>query len=308
MAEGSTAAPSAAPAGQPASPAPQQGQPVASGAKPGETAAQTQARMLKLMLDGQEVELPESQVVANFRKGKDAAQLLSKVEQKRLEALKAKSEAEGLLNRLKQDPRGVLRELGLDMRKLSEETILEAIELEKMTPAERRAYEAEKRVREMEAERDKVKKSEEEKAHAAEVERHKDEFANLFLGTMEKLGLPKSSARYVIPRMAQLYAQNEQAGLESSPEEMAEWVMQGLQAEHRGVLSGLDGEALLERLGDDVVRKVQTAVLARFNAKRKAGGAQPAQTRPAQQPAQPMGNVDPRKGRWALIESQYLGK
>lgn len=308
MAEGTGAAPSAAPAGAPGSPAQPQSQPT--GAKPGETAAQTQARLIKLALDGQEVELPESEVVANLKKGRNAAQLLSKVEQRRQEALKAQAQADGILGRLKDkgNLRSVLSDLGYskdDLRAMSEQTILEDIQLEKMSPAERRAYEAEQRVKALEEQQERARKSEEERAHAAEVARHKDEFSNLFLETMERTGLPKSSGRFVVQRMAALYAQNEEAGLESTPEEMAAHVMRGLEAEHRGVLSGLEGDALLQRLGPDVVKKVLGAHLASIRKRQGQGAAAAPQQQPVRRPATP---VDPRKGKWADIEALIKGK
>jgi hypothetical protein len=302
------AAQSAAPAGAPGTTAPQPGQqPPAPGQRPGETATQAQARMLKLVLDGKEVELPESQVVTNYRKGLEASKTLSKVEVRRQEALKAKAEADGIFARLKADPVGVLESLGIDTRGLSEKRILQEIELERMTPDQRRAHDLEQKLKQFETEKQKAEREKQEQAHTAEVERHKDEFANLFVQTMESLGLPKSSGRFVVPRMAQLYAQNEAAGLESSPEEMAAHVMRGLEAEHRGVLSGLDGDALLERLGSDVVRKVLGAHLARVNAKRRGGAPPPVTSRPAT-PAPSPENMDPRKGRWAHIEALLKGK
>jgi hypothetical protein len=299
------AAPNAAPAGAPGTQQQPAQQPNAAAQKPGETAAQAQARMLKLVLDGKEVELPESEVLANYRKGKDASKLLSKVEQRRQEALRAKAEADGLLSRLKADPISALRDLGVDVRALSEKTILEDIELEKMTPAERRAYEAEKKLKAYEAEKQKAEEEKQRTVHEQEVARHKDEFASLFMETMEATGLPKSSGRYVLHRMASLYAQNEEAGLESTPEEMATHVLEGLKREHTGVLSGLDGDRLLEYLGPDVVKKVLGAHLARINAKRGRPAQPTAQVQQTQQQNVP---VDDKKGRWAFIEKNYLAK
>lgn len=300
MAEATAAVASTAGAGDSGTAATQQDN-AAAGAKTGETAAQAEARRLKLRIDNQDVELDESEVVANYRKGRDASKLLTKVEQRRQEALKARAEAEGLLGRLKSDPRGVLRELGVDVRGLSEKTILEEMELEKMTPAERRAYEAEQKLKAYEAEKEKAKQTEAEKAHAAEVERHKDELAGLFLETFDKLGLPKSSARFVLHRMAHLYGQNEAAGLESTPEEMAAYVLEGFKGEHKGVLSGLEGEALLSHLGEDMVKKVLSAHLSKVRAKRGMGGQQVAR-QALEAVAKPAEGFDRRKGRMGAIE------
>lgn len=298
---GSAGATTMAPAPQPGAQQPGQ-QSTSPAQKPGESATQAQARMLKLMLDGAEVELPESTVVANFRKGQEAAKLLSKVEQRRAEALKAKAEADGVFARLKSDPLSVLKELGVDVRGLSEKTILQEIELEKMTPAERRAYELEQKLKGYETEKQKAEQERQQAALAQEVERHKDELATLFMETMERTGLPKSSGRFVMHRMAHLYRQNEEAGLESTPEEMASYVMEGLKREHVGVISGLEGEALLSHLGEDVVKRVLGAHLARI--KKQRPQAAPAAVQQPQRPAAPL---DPRKGRWADIERIIKG-
>lgn len=227
-----------------------------------------QARRLKLLLDGKEQEFDESEVVGHFKRGKNAAQLVSKADQFRQEGLKAKAAAEGLLGRAKTDPLGFLRELGVDTAEMSQREILEAIRLEQMTPEQRRLHEMEKRLKGHEEEKKKAEEEKKKAAHAAEVEQHKDTLASLFLETMERTGLPKSSGRFVISRMASLYAQNEQAGLESTPDEMAEHVLAGLKAEQQGMLGGLEGEALLSHLGPEVVTRVLQANLARVRQKK----------------------------------------
>lgn len=286
-----------APAGAP-SPAGAPGQPQQPNApKPGETPAQAEARMLKRKTGNGEVEIPESEVWANYDKGRGSAQLLSKANERREEALKAKTYADGVLSRLKDkgNVREVLRDLGYtkeDLRAMSEAEIIEAINEEKMTPAERRAYEAEQKVKQYETEKQKAEREKQEAAHSEAVERHKDELANLFLSTMESTGLPKSAGRFVMHRMAHLYAQNEQAGLESSPEEMAAYVMEGFRAEHKGVVGNLKGEQLVEFLGPEAVKEVLRVHLEKARAKRGVPGAP--RVAPEPKPAAP---VDPRRGR-----------
>lgn len=294
----------AAPAAPTAPAAPPPGaQPAATTPKPGETPAQAEARRIKLVLDGKEEDLGEEEVVANYRKGKNAAQLLSKVDQRRQEALKAQAHADGVLGRLKKEPLAVLRELGVDVRQLSESTILQEIELERMTPAERKAHELEQKLKGYESEKQKAEEERKRAAFEEEKARHQDEFAQLFTETMVATGLPKTSARHVAHRMAALYQQNEEAGLESTPEEMAAHVMHGLKAEHTGLLSGMEGDALLEWLGEGVVKKVLGAHLAKV---RSRPGAQPAVVR-APMPAPAASPVDPRKGRWADIDRLIKG-
>jgi hypothetical protein len=285
------------------------GTPSTGATKQGETPAQAEARMLKRRMGDKEIELPESKVWANYDKGENAAQLLSKVEQRRQEALRAKMEADGILGRLKDkgNLRSVLQELGYtaeDLRAMSEREILSAIELEKMTPAERRAHEAEQKLKGYEDEKKKAAEEQQQAQFQEEVKKHADEFATLFVGTMEALGLPKASGRHVLPRMARLYEQNEAAGLESSPEEMASYVLEGLKKEHAGVLSGLEGDALLEHLGPDTVKKVLAAHLGKVRT-RQGRPAAPVAAAPVSEPRVPAGGLHARKGRWAVIDEQF---
>lgn len=305
MSDAPAAAPPA-PSGSPGALAPGAQPNATPGQKPGETPAQAEARRLKLRLGDKDVELDESEVVANYEKGRNADRLLSKASERRQEALRAKAEAEGLLTKLKKDPRAALRELGVDVRKLSEATILEEMEIEQMTPEQRRAYDAEQKLKEYEAEKQRAEEEKQQAVHQEEVQRHQEEFSNLFLETMEKAGLPRGSARFVAYRMAHLYAQNEAAGLESTPEEMAAHVLQGVQAEHRGVLSGLRGKPLLDYLGPEAVREVLAAHLEGVRARRGAVAAPPPQ--PRQQATQPAPAKPSRNGRWDQIEALIAGK
>lgn len=300
-------APAAAPVTPPPSPGgPTPGAQPNAAPKPGETPAQAQAR-IKLLLGGKEQEFDPSEVATNFEKGRSAAQLLSKADKFRLEGLKAKTEAQGLYSRLKSDTLAVLREAGVDVRSLSEKTILQEMELEQMSPEARRAYEAEQKLKKYEEERQRAEEEKQQAKHAEEVQRHQEEFSNLFLQTMEKTGLPKEAARWVSYRMAHLYAQNEEAGLESTPQEMAQHVMMGLQAEHRGVLSGLKGKALLEYLGPAAVKEVLSAHLEGVRARRGAVAA-PQAPQPRQAPPQPQQATNPRRGRWDMIDALIAGK
>lgn len=246
-----------------------------------------QARRLRMVLDGKEQEFDEDHVRTNYQKGLSASKLLTKADQRRQEALKAKSEAEGLYSRLKKDFWGVAKELGIDTAEMSQKEILDQIRLEQMTPEQRRMHEMEQRLKGHEDEKKKAEDEKKKTAHGQEVEKHKNELASLFLETMERTGLPKSSGRFVISRMASLYAQNEDAGLESTSDEMAEHVMAGLRAEQQGMLGGLEGDALLSHLGPEVVTRVLQANLARVRQKRGVSGPTQQQAPVPRTPAKP---------------------
>lgn len=257
------------------------------------TAGATQApapRMLKFMLDGRETELPESEVVGNFKKGRESAKLLSLAQQRKEEALREKATAEGLFARLKKggaETRAVLRELGVDPAKVGEEEILEMIAREKLTPEQKREKELHDKLKGFEDEKKKAEDDKKAAVHKEEVQRHADELGGLFTEALIASGLPKSAAPVLFPRLAAIYLQNEKAGLESTPEEMAHHAMEGFREVQTGVLGKLQGAELLDYLGPDVVRAVLTANLQRSGGQRVPGvpistGA-PAKPRPGAQ-------------------------
>jgi len=113
--------------------------PDATASTPNTTTPPTQAqvaRMIKMKVDGQEMELPESEIIALAQQGKSANKRFQ-------EAAAAKREAEQVVNFLKSNPKEAFKKLGIDVRKFSEDTLLEFIQQEQMSPEQRKAHENE---------------------------------------------------------------------------------------------------------------------------------------------------------------------
>lgn len=260
----------------------------AGGDAAGAQQAQT-PRMLKFMLDNKEVELPESEVVGHFKRGREAGKILTIAQQRKEEALREKAAAEGLVAKLKKggaEARAALRDLGVDPAKVGEEEILEMIRMEKMTPSERREHELQQKIKGYEDEKKKAEEDKKTSAQEAEKQRHMDELGGLFAEALIKTGLPKAAAPALFPRMAALYEQNERAGLESSPEEMAHHAMEGLKEIQGATLRKLKGAELLDFIGPEVLREILTANLQRANTGRVPGVPQQGrQSRPVAKPA-----------------------
>ena len=251
---------------------------------------QDEARRYKLRFgENDEREIPETEILAKMRRGENVQQQLSRAAAFRQEALKARAEADGILNRLKSDPRGALRDLGVNLSKMSQEEILEEIRLEQMTPQERALHDREKAIRAKEEEHQKAEEKKKGEADHQEMERHKDEFAGLFMDVLERTGLPKASGRHMVRHLADLY---EEFGGEIDPDSAAAHVMAKLVPEHRAVMLGLEGEALLEHLGDELVRKVVSGHLSRIKGQRKQ-----TQTAPAPRPVARSTPVAPGKAK-----------
>jgi hypothetical protein len=275
----------------------------------GETAAERRIR-IALEEGGQEEEVPESTLRAWAKRGRNAAQLVSKADKARQDAARASQEAEAKLARLK-DPKEFFRlakELGHDPRALAEEEVLRAIEEERLTPEQRRIREVERQLAERDEKDRRAKEEADNAALEAETETHRNSFADLFMGTMERLGLPKKAGRAVVHRMADVYLQAQQVGMTVSEDDMAAHVLEGLRAEQSAVVKGMSPAEIVEWLGPDTMAAVRKYDLEQYRAKRKGG--QPAQVRaPSGAPPPPdPKTLDPRKGRMAYVDALLKGK
>jgi hypothetical protein len=270
---------------------------------PGETPESKRIR-LRLEADREE-EFDESTLAGLVKRGKNSAQLMSKAQQRFADAEKRAADVDAKLARIKSDPFGVLRELGVDPRGLSEQEILRAIEEEKeraLPPEERalreRARKADEYERQLKEREDKAKQDEED----AETEHHRQAFDTVFSESLQIAGLPKTSVRRAMPYVAQLYKAMLEAGEEPSPQDAAAHAVEGLRAEQRALIQGMSVEELNAWLGDDVMKAVRKHDLERYRAQRNGGGVPPPKPPPEPKPAP---KVVSKRGRWDLID-QYV--
>jgi len=216
------------------------------------------ARLLKLKVDGQEFELPESEVITLAQQGKSAGKRFQ-------EAAAAKKEAEQIVNFLKANPKEAMRKLGIDPRKFSEDTLMEIITQEQMSPEQRKAIENENRLKEYEA-REKQAQEQSRQAQLAELERsHMESYDKMFVQALTESGLPKTP--YTVKRMAELTLVNVKRGLNLEPSQLAKIVREDYQNEMKALYGQADGDALLELLGKEGVKKLSKAQLTQYKSK-----------------------------------------
>lgn len=233
MADAGTAAPVApAPAATPTPPAAGDVKPTP---KPGSAAPKPEASAtpapegpgkvkLRDPRTGQFMEVDEGEAWALYNRGKAAQRTLSKWEQERAATEKALKEREARLERLKDkgELRKFLQEMGHDPRKLGEEFVLEQIEEEKLTPAEK-AYREEKAKREelekKEAER---QQQEEQQKYEAAKAQEADRLLGTFADALEAAGIPEKAARMFYPAMAGLYRAARTAAMQEAREVSAQ--------------------------------------------------------------------------------------
>lgn len=229
----------------------------AAGAPVAATPAAT-ARTLKLKVDGQDMEMSEAEVISLAQQGKSAAKRFQ-------EAAAAKREAQDIVNFLKSNPKQAFQKLGIDVRKFSEDTLMEIIQHEKMSPEQKDAFAAKQELaRYKEQEKTLAERQAAEKRQAAEQNQMKF-FDEVFTKALTSQGVPKTP--YTIQRMATLMMVANKKGLPIDSEKIASLVREDYQREHNSLLQGLEGDALLNFFSKDVLKRISKAQVKNYRAK-----------------------------------------
>ena len=235
---------------------------------PPKTDTPQEVRKLKLKIDNVETEMSENDVIALAQKGQGS-------EKRFQEAAQLRKEAEGVVKFLKENPREALKQFGIDVRKFSEDVLMEHLTEQALTPDQKnnrdRDAELKKYKDREQAETARVQKESEAKQEQEITEGYNRSFTE----ALEQSGLPKNA--FTISRMAQLQMTANRKGYEIPPQELAKLVREDYMAEQKSLYSGVEGDKLLELLGPDIVKKLSKAQIAKL----KAG--QPVQTKVAPQ-------------------------
>jgi hypothetical protein len=206
MADAGTAAPVApAPVATPTPPAAGEVKP-APGAKPESPEAPSRVK-LRDPRTGQFVEVEEGEAWALYTRGKSAQKTLATWEREKAATEKTLKEREARLERLKDkgELRKFLQEIGHDPRKLGEEFVLEQIEDEKLSPAEKELRAERAKREELEAKEAERTQQEQQQKYEAAKAQEADRLGNLFADALEEAGIPEKASRMFFPAMAGLY-------------------------------------------------------------------------------------------------------
>jgi hypothetical protein len=216
-------------------------------------AVQDAIKKWKLKAGDQDVEVDEAELVRR-------AQLGFGAEKKIQDAAKVMKEWNQMVSLLK-DPKRAFDifkhpSIGLDPMKVAEELIFEKIKMEQLTPEQREALEWKQKAMTLEEEK-KAAETEAQKLQAAKMEEHfSKEYETKIISTLEKAGLPKS--RTTVARMAQYMLAGLEQGVQLAPEDVVDLVRKKYMEDIQGLFGGLDGEKLLEMIGEDVAKKIRT--------------------------------------------------
>lgn len=227
-------------------------------------------RVYKVKIDGQEEEVNiddrADELLAAYSKVKASNKKFEEAAAERKAAEKERQEAKAMIDRMKSDPWSVMKELGLDPRTTSEEYLIKQLELEAMTPEQKKAMEMEKKLKDYEEREQLTKKEQEEKikmeeeAKAAERIAQKSqafakEYSDQTLEALQSSKLPRSQK--VVAEVAKKMLEAAEDGYEMTPKQAVKLV----EKEHMAALSSLLKDAypdlLASLLGDEAMKKLR---------------------------------------------------
>jgi hypothetical protein len=218
-------------------------------------------KIYKLNVNGKEMEYDAT----NEDKLKADLQKVFGIEEKARTSAEKVGIAEKLMGMLQSDPLGFEKQCklnGIDATKLATEILYNQLRLQNMTPEQRELEE----YKEREAETKAIKIQEEETAKVAESNRVTQEWAQKFEKECEvALGanqIPKTRLSLA------LVAQYIDAGLASKKEYTVEqvlpYVARDLKEIHRSTMGSLEGDALLNYVGEEMSNKIAKARVDRY--------------------------------------------
>lgn len=249
-------------------------------------AEEAAARIMRLKMDGMDIDLPEAEVIK-------LAQQAGVSSKRFQEAAALKKQTEQILAYINQNPGEALEKLvgPQKAREIYEKRLMEFIKRDAETPEAKKARELEEKVRDYERrEREGAELRKRQEIQALEAKRNQEreaktreyaqQFDKLFTEALTKENLPKTA--YTVSRMAALQRVNLKKGFELSADQLAKIVRQDYDSEMNHFMGGMDGEQLLNFLGDPVTGKVSKALVKRLKGANVQKFATPSPTTPSE--------------------------
>lgn len=195
----------------------------------------------------------------------------SAVSQQRFQdAARLRKQSEQFIDTLRTDPESVLRKVGYSdaqIREMAEEYLMEQIQLEKMDEEQRKGYEAQKRVQELEAEHQAQQQQMQQQELEAAVRERLPQLEKSIKDALSGVNLPVNPqmvARVAetMGRYIQIAQENPQDKTLSSllfitPQDIIEEVKDKFINDTKAIYGDIDTEQLLDMLGNDVVGKIK---------------------------------------------------
>jgi hypothetical protein len=262
---------------------------------PQEVAQDVAKRLYKVKINGNEQEVDEQELLAGYSTRKAA-------DEKFREAAMTRKQAEEFISLLKTDPLKVLNNpnLGINFKELAEKFLVEQYEDDMLDPRDRELREAKRQLAEIEEQKKEQQKQQEE-AQATELrERYTNDYVKNITDALSTSGLPKTE--HTVKRMAYYMAEGLKRGMDLQAKDVISLVKDDYMTEHKSFFSNLDGDALLQILGDDVATKIRKHDISKLKSPVKPLSTPEKQAEPIKREAsQPKMSKDEWKKRLAEI-------
>lgn len=243
--QSSQAAPISSPEPQGAtqSTAPSTGSPIAEAAKEA-------MRRHKVKVDGQELEVDESELIRGYGHQRAANKALQ-------EGKALRKQSEEFINMMKDEGKlfDVMKKLGHDPIKLAEQYLVAHLEDELMDPRDKELRDTKGKLKQIEDMEKMQREAVEQRRHEEMKSKHMKDYETQFVEALKVSQLPPTKP--MVAEMAKYISRSAQIGFKMSPQEAAQLVKEDLQQAHMRLIGDSDGETLIRLLGEDVANKVR---------------------------------------------------
>lgn len=224
------------------------------GSLPGETKAETVARMYRVTVDGQEMEVDEDELRRGYTHGRAASKRME-------EAAMSRKEAEQVLRLFKDNPREAFKLLGQDARSFAEQVINDELSEALLTPEQRELRDYKSRVERYENESRLAKEQYEREQMESDIAKQAESIQGEIINTLESAGLPKTER--TVSRIVYYMQSALAAGYNVTPRDVVEQVKLDYKQDLSSLLGGLPEDALEAFIGSDNYRKIAKSTVAK---------------------------------------------
>lgn len=217
------------------------------GSLPGETKTETAARLYRVTVDGQDMEVDENELRRGYTHAKAASKRME-------EAAMSKKEAEQVLRVFRENPKEAFRLLGRDARQFAEQVINEELSEALLSPQEKELRDYKRKVERYEGERRTAQEQYEREQMESDIARQAESIQSEIINVLDSAGLPKTER--TVSRIVYYMQSALQAGYNVSPRDVIDQVKQDYKYDINSLLGGLPEEALKDFLEAGVFSKV----------------------------------------------------
>lgn len=167
------------------------------------------------------------------------------------------NEVGAFIQELRKNPKKALQNpaIGLDIKELAASILQEEIERSQKTPEQLRAEEAEAKLQDLIAEREKEKQDNEAKQLEMLTEREYERYDNLMSSALESSDLPKSP--YVVKKMTEYMIMAVENGIDVNPHDVIPLIREEIHSDIQQMFGAMPVEVIEQIMGKDILGKLK---------------------------------------------------